>query len=201
MPPVTNRHELRRQATRQALRDAALAMFAERGFADVTVEQIAQAAGVTERTFFRHFPTKEAVLFQDFEQRLDWLAAALDLQPTTGSLIEAVRTASRSYPDDVEVVRQGALLRSSLITQQLAAEHLRLIEASFATEFREHFRKRHADHPDVDFLAVVAGNALAGALVAVVDVWGQRGCVDDIAVMVDHALDFVAAGLELAPPR
>nr|WP_243706773.1 TetR/AcrR family transcriptional regulator [Mycobacterium marinum] len=34
-------------------------------------------AGVTERTFFRHFPTKEAVLFQDYENQLEWLARAL----------------------------------------------------------------------------------------------------------------------------
>jgi AcrR family transcriptional regulator len=201
MPPTTNRHELRRQATRRALRDAALAMFAERGFTDVTVGEIADAVGVTERTFYRHFATKEAVLFQDFEQRLDWLAAALDIRPPTESLIEAVRAASRSYPDAVEVVRQGALLRSSLITEQLAAEHLRIIEAAFAAEFQDHFRKRHADHAEVDLLAAVAANALAGALVAVVDVWGQRGCVDDITAMVDRALDFVAAGLELADLR
>jgi len=197
MAMVTNRHELRRRATRDALRDAALAMFNERGFADVTVAEIAQAAGVTERTFFRHFPTKEAVLFQDLEQRLEWLSAALDVRPASESLIQAARAAGRSFPSDVEVVRQGLLLRNSLITAELAAEHTRVIEASFAAEFEAHVRKRHGDHPDVDLLAPVAGKALAGALLAVVEAWGRGGCVDDIAAMVDRALDFLAAGLEL----
>ena len=61
-----NLQEQQRLATREALRSAALASFAERGFANVTVTELAQEAGVTERTFFRHFPTKEAVLFRDF---------------------------------------------------------------------------------------------------------------------------------------
>ena len=63
----TNRHELRRRSTHEALRQAALKSFACKGFANVTVTELAREAGVTERTFFRHFPTKEAVLFQDYE--------------------------------------------------------------------------------------------------------------------------------------
>jgi AcrR family transcriptional regulator len=43
----------------------------------VTVTELAAEAGVTERTFFRHFATKEAVLFEDYETQLEWLAEAL----------------------------------------------------------------------------------------------------------------------------
>ena len=108
MQGVTNRHELRRRATRDSLREVALAKFVERGFDNVTVAEIAQEVGVTERTFYRHFPTKEAVLFQDYQQRLEWLAAALDMRPTTEPLFESVAAAVASFPDDLERVRQPA---------------------------------------------------------------------------------------------
>jgi AcrR family transcriptional regulator len=67
-----NLHQQRRQATHEALRRVALARFDRDGFAKVTVSQLATEAGVTERTFFRHFPTKEAVLFADYETHLGW---------------------------------------------------------------------------------------------------------------------------------
>src|ERR1700753_4310899 len=76
MTVPTTRHELRRRSTHEALRQAALKSFARKGFVNVTVTELAAEAGVTERTFFRHFPTKEAVLFQDYETQLEWLAAA-----------------------------------------------------------------------------------------------------------------------------
>src|ERR1700754_4652257 len=77
----TNRHELRRRSTHEALRQAALKSFARKGFANVTVTELAREAGVTERTFFRHFPTKEAVLFQDYEKQLECLDRALGQRP------------------------------------------------------------------------------------------------------------------------
>lgn len=55
----------RAEQTRQRLQEAALRLFQERGFDQVTVEQIARAAGVSHMTFFRNFPTKEAVVVDD----------------------------------------------------------------------------------------------------------------------------------------
>ena len=61
MTEPINLHELRRRSTHEALRRVALAQFASNGFGNVTVTQLATEAGVTERTFFRHFPSKEAL--------------------------------------------------------------------------------------------------------------------------------------------
>src|SRR5215467_1836140 len=98
MTVPTNRHELRRRSTHEALRQAALKSFADKGFANVTVSELAREAGVTERTFFRHFPTKEAVLFQDYETHLEWLAEALSQRPESESLFDAVLVSIATFP-------------------------------------------------------------------------------------------------------
>ena len=58
------RRELRRRETRARIVDAAAALFAERGFDAVSVVEIAQRAGVVEKTVFNHFPVKEGLVFE-----------------------------------------------------------------------------------------------------------------------------------------
>ena len=65
MDAVPGKREAHKQATRVALQIAAEQLFAERGFAATTVRDIADAAGVNERTFFRYFPSKQALLLDD----------------------------------------------------------------------------------------------------------------------------------------
>jgi AcrR family transcriptional regulator len=80
------RREAHKQATRQALQQAADRLFAEQGYAATTVRGIAEAAGVTERTFFRYFAGKEELIIDD---ALGWLPVLLD--------------AIRARPDDEDV--------------------------------------------------------------------------------------------------
>jgi AcrR family transcriptional regulator len=80
----------KKDRTREALADAALELFAARGFDATTVDQIAEAAGVSRRTFFRYFRSKEAVVFPDRERRLEVLRALLAEAPA-GTGLEAVR--------------------------------------------------------------------------------------------------------------
>src|SRR5690349_23796280 len=126
MTATPNLHEQRRRSTREALRRAALTSFASKGFANVTVTELAREAGVTERTFFRHFPTKEAVLFQDYDTQVEWLAAALAQRPRSESVFEAVLASMDTFPHDIELVRQAALARAELITGDQIASHLRV---------------------------------------------------------------------------
>src|ERR1700679_1890276 len=77
--PVSSGQVRRRRRTQRALQNAAIALVGRRGLAEVTVEEIAAAAGVSRRTFFNHFPTKAAALFDpdpsDAERLAQLLAA------------------------------------------------------------------------------------------------------------------------------
>src|SRR6516164_7090619 len=170
----TNRHELRRRSTHEALREAALKSFARKGFTNVTVTELAAEAGVTERTFFRHFPTKEAVLFQDYDTHLEWLAEALAQRPARESLFDAVQASVTAFPHDLEVVRQAATARAELISAERIEGHLRVVQSSFARVLTEFVKRRN---PEADLAAEVAGSTLAAALVVSVENWGREGCV------------------------
>ena len=204
MAHAVNLHQQRSQATKEALRRVALERFKRDGFANVTVTELAAEAGVTERTFFRHFPTKEAVLFEDYETQLEWLAEALARRPASENLFDAVLASVVSFPHDLEVVRQAALLRAELIGGERAAGHLRVVQASFAAVITDFVRSRYADVPDIDLKAEVAGAALAAALVVAVENWGRGGCTatsarssrtDDLGQTVAHSVNLLRVGL------
>jgi len=65
-----NQRELQRLETRRTLADHATRLFSTNGFDETTVEEIATAANVSQRTFFLHFPTKAAAAFPDHEERV-----------------------------------------------------------------------------------------------------------------------------------
>jgi AcrR family transcriptional regulator len=195
MTATPNLHEQRRRSTREALRRAALASFARKGFANVTVSELAREAGVTERTFFRHFPSKEAVLFQDYETQVEWLSEALAQRPASESVIEAVLASIGSFPYDVEVVRQAASARAELITADRIAGHLRIVQASFGGVITDFIKDRYRDTPDIDLVAEVGGATIAAALVVAVEHWGRNGCTGDLGEITAAALNLVRSGL------
>ncbi|HEX5113958.1 MAG TPA: TetR family transcriptional regulator [Pseudonocardiaceae bacterium] len=93
MTHQTGRREASKQATRHALQQAATLLFAGQGYEHTTVRDIAAAAGVTERTFFRYFESKEDLVA---DQTLDWLpvvAAAIVHRPAAEPPLTAVREA------------------------------------------------------------------------------------------------------------
>lgn len=187
----------KRERTREALRRSALARFARDGFHSTTVADVAADVGVSERTFYRHFPTKEEVLFEDYASRLGWFDAALELRPRDEPVLESVRVALESFPDDREVVRQVAQLRASLLASDVVEDQLRRVQAGFARSIERHLVERISDVEDPELASAVLGAAIAAALVAVLRVWGERGGVD-----TDALREHTARALELlrVPP-
>ena len=187
-----------RAETRERLQRSALELFRRDGFDATSVAEIAAGAGVTERTFFRHFPTKEAVLFQDYESRLEWFSAALAVRPLDEPILASVAVAVGSFPDDREILHQVAALRHGVLSPEAIENHLRLVQGAFALELEgairqkmEHTRAAEgADTTDdrIELVSVVVGNVIAGALLGVLDVWTRRGGgPDDMTVLTAEA--------------
>jgi AcrR family transcriptional regulator len=85
------RRERKKAATRQAIADAALELFLERGYDQVSIRDIADAADVSTTTVFKHFTGKEALVFDRDEDREAELVAAVRQRPAGQSIPEALR--------------------------------------------------------------------------------------------------------------
>jgi len=81
--------ERKKEQTRAAIADAALALFAERGFDAVTVAEVAHAADVSTATVFNYFPTKEDLMYSRFEAFEEELLAAIRERPVGDSVLDA----------------------------------------------------------------------------------------------------------------
>ncbi|AEN10652.1 MULTISPECIES: TetR/AcrR family transcriptional regulator [unclassified Streptomyces] len=90
VPPVSRR-DRKKAATRQAIADAALQLFLERGYDRVGIRDIADAADVSTATVFKHFSGKEALVFDQDQDRESALIAAVRERPSGQSLLDALR--------------------------------------------------------------------------------------------------------------
>lgn len=143
----TGRRERKKAATRQALADAALELFLERGYDAVGVREIADTADVSVATLFKHFPEgKEALVFdQDIDREAALVAAVRD-RPSGQSIPEALRQLLRD-----EHSRQ-------VRTDPHLTDFLRLIDTTPA--LREYFRRMWLRHENALSAAIAADTGL-----------------------------------------
>jgi AcrR family transcriptional regulator len=96
-PP--GRRERKKAATRAAVAEAALGLFLERGFDAVTVKEVAEAADVSLTTLFNHFPSKEALVFDEEAEREARLLGAVRDRPRDVDVLTALQRFARSAAD------------------------------------------------------------------------------------------------------
>jgi AcrR family transcriptional regulator len=184
----------RSERTREALRRAALLRFLDQGVQDTSAEQIAADAGVSLRTFYRHFASKHDLLFADYDAGLHWFRTALASRPPGESLIESVQAAIFAFPYDVEVVTQIAALRSSELEPDRIVRHIRQVEADFAEAIAEHLRRRRPiDDPDGSLQIAVAARCVAAATFGAMELWmaGDERSLAELASMCQTALGWL----------
>ena len=108
------RRERKKRATRDELIAHAARLFDAHGFDETTTEQIAEAADVSQRTFFRHFPSKEAVLYADMDDQRRRVRDALLDRPADEPVLEAVRHAIMSLADGFQDEREIRFLQARM---------------------------------------------------------------------------------------
>ena len=147
---------------RLRLRHAALELFAENGFDQTTTAQIAARAGVTERTFFRHFPDKREVLFDGQQILGTALTAAIGEAPAGLTPLQTLHRAFSSVTEMLENNRRYSEPRQRLIASTPALQERELAKAAaLAGAVGEALRRRGVEKPRAD-LAAQAGLAVLG---------------------------------------
>src|SRR5580704_169457 len=109
---VRSAQTARSERTREALRRAALVRFLAQGVEGTSAEEIAADAGVSLRTFYRHFASKHELLFGDYDASLQWFRAALESRPAEESVTDAVLAAIQSFPFEPDSMYEIAALRT-----------------------------------------------------------------------------------------
>jgi mycofactocin system transcriptional regulator len=183
-PPRTSARELELVAMR---------LFAEQGYEDTTVAQIAAAAGVSGRTFFRYFDSKPDVLWGAFDQEVASIRDALAQLPPDLPVMAAVRRAvlavNHYQPADVPELRQ----RMTLIAgrAEIAASANAHYEA-WEQAVRDFVAVRSGQPAD-SLYPLAVGRATLATCRAAYERWATRADAD-LAVYLDAALSALAAG-------
>ncbi len=178
--------------TRDAIRREAMRLFQANGYANTTIEQVAEAAEIAPSTFFRYFPTKESVLIaNDLDQvTIDALAQ----QPRDVSSLRAFRraleiTLAAVSADEWQFERDR--LRVVLSVPELKIFQFDEYHRTVARLAEAESLRLGRDPNDFDVRVFVG--ALAGALMAVID--QPSGVIERMY----RTLDFVEAGMPLSP--
>jgi AcrR family transcriptional regulator len=193
--------ERKKQRTREQIVERAMALFDERGFEHVTIAEIAAAADIAPRTFFSYFPSKEDVVFHDFDVIFDSIKQRIDERPEGESTMDALRAFV------VGIVQQ--------MDHQDPAEQCRRRVISSSPSLQQHDRELvgRIEHVIADGLArdlgvepgslrarVVAAAAAAG-LTELESYFDKDNLPDDPMATFDEVFTFVRGGVEALQRR
>jgi len=198
---ATGLRERKKRQTREALTRAALALFAERGYDETTLADIADAAGVSTRTIFAYFPSKEDILFCTIQVTRDALTQALTDRPPGTDALTALR---------------GFILSSAHEKTELDRKLWEVIAAD--PTLSSHKRARIGELQEILAAAIaydlgvgpddLRPQVAAASLTAAFEVLERqdRGpstapTNEEIAAAIDPVIAFVRAGLRALPDR
>jgi TetR/AcrR family transcriptional regulator, regulator of mycofactocin system len=158
----------KRDATRQRLLEAATRRFLANGFEGTTAAAIADDAGVTERTFFRYFPTKADVLVANWQEHAAFALRVALTESSKANVYDAVRDALILFSDRLEA-EFGARMRNAphVFADRSAFQATILMLLDIENRVADELAKRTARSPH-DFLVRSAAHASVGVMRAAI---------------------------------
>ncbi|KRV51503.1 transcriptional regulator [Wenjunlia vitaminophila] len=198
-PEAANGRRLsaQRHRVRQDLATAAMKLFATRGYEATTVDDIATAAGVARRTFFRHFKSKEEAIFPDHEDTLvrcaDLLASADPREHPLDTVCRGIKEVLRMYAESPTVsVERYRLTREVPALREREIASVARYQRLFTRYLLGHFDDAaHFDGDDDPMLAEVAAAAVVAAHNHVLRRWLRAGGKGDVEAQLDHAFEVI----------
>lgn len=182
-------HERKRQAVRSYLSEVALRLLTDRDFDSVTVDEIAAAAGVSRRSFFRYFASKEDVVLQFLDQMAERLRDAVLARPAQESPLVAVHAALRpqvaAYVADAD--RTLAVVRLLQRSPSLRARELESRQRMRELVAEAIGRRLGVDHRTDLRPRLLAGIALVPFDVAITT-WVESRADEDVHAILDAAI-------------
>lgn len=168
------------------LQQAALELYAERGYEETTVAQIAERAGLTERTFFRHFADKREVLFRGSEQLQQLIVDAVDAAPAAAAPIEAIAAGLEAAGELFDApTRPFSLRRQNVIDANPGLQERSMVKfAALAAALTDALRRRGVEEPAA---ALTAETGVAVFRVAF-DRWVHDDSGQDYAQLVREGI-------------
>ena len=201
--PQTSLRERKKLATRRSLRRHALDLVAQRGFMHVTVEDIAEAADVSPRTFFNYFPTKEAALFGAAPERVAALRERVLHQAPGESALSALRQVLVAEArvvtnelgelggDPLDMLRRMKIVRADPHLRAAQSAHMANIEGALAEALAQRLGADPARDPYPALLASIATGLIRAATVF----WASSGGAEPLDQLTDRAFQALADGL------
>jgi TetR/AcrR family transcriptional regulator, regulator of mycofactocin system len=194
-PDSQHRVGRRRSTTWDHISNVAIDLFAARGFEEVSVDDVAEAAGIARRTLFRYYPSKNALPWGDFDAHLDHMRELLaDLQPDV-PVRDALRTALLAFNtfDDAETARHRQRMRVILETAALQAYSMTMYAGWRAVVAA--FVARRLGTKSGDLVPQTVAWTMLGVALSAYEHW-----LDDESVSLQEALgdafDVVSDGLK-----
>ena len=182
----------KKRRTREQIVEHAMALFDERGFEHVTIADIAAAADIAPRTFFAYFPSKEAVVFHDFDALFDSLQERIEGRPASETAIDALRGWLENSMPSAHTEDEDATLRKRMCHDEpgLAAHQQHLL-ARLEVLLREGVARDLGEPPDGLRPKLVAAAAVA-AMAAIDDEGADKA---QSMKVLDEALIFLRGGV------
>jgi AcrR family transcriptional regulator len=193
--PTVGLRERKKAKTRATIREHAMRLFMAQGYADTTVDQIADAAEVSPSTFFRYFPTKEDVVLGDDYGEL--MVEAFRVQPAGLTPMQAVRAALRAtFADmsDEAVARERDRMRLVKAVPELRAAAMDDYTKSMRL-LAELLAERLGREPDEFPVQVFAGAVVGVALAAMQ--FDLEQSTDNFTMVLDRGFELLESGLPL----